>query len=128
MGSIQDFERCLHGKEAPCSAACPFRINVRELVGKLARGSFGPAYNLYRSAVAFPELVSRLCTAPYQTVCTKMLAMSALERSAIAFSRSWEPVKFTLPPEKERCHCRQESRCFGLRASSGGKSVYSDDF
>lgn len=102
MSDIRDFEHCLHGKEAPCSSNCPFDLDVREFVTKLQRGSFGPAYNLYRNATAFPELVTRLCNAPCSRQCAQNLQLQNLERSAIAFSRNREPAKLSVPEQKKR--------------------------
>lgn len=102
MQDIRDFDRCLHGKAAPCSEVCPFGLDVRELIAKLQRGSFGPAYNLYRNAVAFPEIVARLCPAPCSQACAQGLEMGHLERAAIDFSRSREPVRFSLPESEKR--------------------------
>ena len=102
MSDIRDFERCLHGKNAPCSSACPFELDVREFVSKLQRGSFGPAYNLYRNAVAFPELVSRLCTQPCGTRCVQKLQLQKLEQAAIAFIRNREPARLSVPEQEKR--------------------------
>ena len=102
MSDIRDFERCLHGKGAPCSSSCPFDLNVREFVSKLQRGSFGPAYNLYRNATAFPELVARLCSAPCGKQCAQNLQLQKLERAAIDFSRSREPARLFVPEQGRR--------------------------
>ena len=102
MGDIRDFDHCLHGKTAPCSSVCPFSLDVREMVSKLQRGSFGPAYNLYRNAVAFPALASRLCSAPCGEKCAQRLQMRQLERSAIAFSRNQEPARLSVPDPGKR--------------------------
>ena len=102
MSDIQDFDRCLHGKAAPCASVCPFSLDVRELVSKLQRGSFGPAYNLYRNAVAFPELAARLCPAPCAAACAQQLHMRELEKAAIAYSRSREPARLSVPEPGKR--------------------------
>lgn len=102
MSDIRDFDRCLHGKEAPCSGVCPFSLDVRELVSKLQRGSFGPAYNLYRNATAFPELAARLCPAPCGAQCAQGLQMQKLERAAIEFARNREPARLSVPEQEKR--------------------------
>ena len=98
----QDGGKDRNGKAAPCSENCPFGLDARELVAKLQRGSFGPAYNLYRNAVAFPEIVARLCPMPCSRVCARSLKMGHLERAAIDFSRSREPARFSFPESEKR--------------------------
>lgn len=110
--SVQEFDRCLHGKAAPCTGECPFSMDVRDFVNKLQRGRFGPAYNSYRTAVAFPALVSRLCSAPCGSKCGAKLSLPLLERSTIDFTRSKDPVCFSLP--------KQDKRVAVVGASLGG--------
>lgn len=108
----RDFDRCLQGKPAPCTLGCPFALNLREFLRKIQRGSFGPAYNLLRSAVAFPELVCRLCPAPCVSGCGSNLSVPRLERAAIDFARNKAPAHYTLP--------KQEKRVAVVGASLGG--------
>ena len=102
MQDIQEFDRCLHWSAAPCSKACPFGLDVRDLVAKLQRGSFGPAYNLYRNAVAFPGIVAQLCPSPCARSCAQGLQMLRLEQAAIDFSRSREPARYSFPKTGKR--------------------------
>lgn len=98
--------RCLHGREAPCSGACPFPLNVRDFLAKIKKGSFHGAFHLYREAVAFPELVWRICPAPCGDACRRVLEeavdMPALERAALAYARSTAPIQYNLPPKSGR--------------------------
>ncbi|MBD5161928.1 MAG: NAD(P)-binding protein [Oscillibacter sp.] len=98
--------RCLHGKEPPCSSACPFSLNIRDFLGKLKKGSFHGAFNLYREAVGFPALVWQICPAPCGNACRTVLEqavdMPALEQASMAYARSTAPVQYNLPEKKER--------------------------
>lgn len=103
----QDFSLCLHGKKAPCALGCPFGLDVRELLQKLQRGSFGPAYNMLRTATVFPGLVCRLCPAPCERSCAgslgrARLSIRKLEQSAVTFNRRRDPPRMGLPPQKQR--------------------------
>lgn len=98
--------RCLHGREAPCSGACPFPLNVRDFLAKIKKGSFHGAFNLYREAVVFPDLVWRICPAPCRDVCRAVLEkavdMPALEQAALAYARSTAPIQYNLPAKSGR--------------------------
>ncbi len=99
-----DVSRCIRGDGAPCECACPFHLDVRSLCDKLRRGSFDAAFNLYRNAVAFPDLVSRLCPAPCRGACTLRSApveLPALEAAAVRWARSRDPLPFRIPPKEK---------------------------
>ena len=99
-------ERCVHGQDAPCSCACPFPFHVREFLAKVKKGSFHAAFNLYREAVGFPELVMKLCPAPCKGACRGALElpidMPGLERAALSYARSTEPVNYNLLKKQGR--------------------------
>ncbi len=99
-------QRCIHGRDAPCSLACPFPWNVRDFLGKIKKGSFNAAFHLYRDAVGFPELVWRICPAACQGACREVLGqpvdMPALEQASLAYARSTKPVQYNLPAKAER--------------------------
>lgn len=97
----RDFERCLQGAPPPCTLRCPVGLNLREFLSKLQRGSFGPAYNLLRSAVVFPEIVCRICPAPCVGSCKEHLAIPMLERAAIDFARNKTPSHYTIPKQEK---------------------------
>ena len=102
---INEIERCVHGQESPCGCACPFGLNTREFMEKLQRGSFGAAFNQYRNAVVFPEIVQQICPAPCKAACSHALGTQAinlplLELAAIEFARSTDPIRFNLPQKE----------------------------
>ncbi|MCL1896291.1 MAG: hypothetical protein FWG03_07085, partial [Clostridiales bacterium] len=64
-------KKCFKEDPPPCRCLCPFKLDVRSFTGKIARGKFDSAYREYRNAVLFPEIVSRICTAPCEAVCVR---------------------------------------------------------
>lgn len=105
--NAEEISRCIHGEASPCGCACPFDFDARAFLEKLRRGSFGAAFNLYRNAVLFPEIVSRICPAPCKAACNRVLDgeavdMPALERAAIMHTRSTDPVSYNVPQKSGR--------------------------
>jgi len=98
---------CLQNEPPPCSAVCPFGLDIRTFIGHLKRGAFGSAFRLYRDAVAFPGIVSQLCDHPCQTACVfsqkdGAISMRDLEASAIAYAPNTQPNKYSLPARSSR--------------------------
>ncbi len=96
---------CVHGDHAACTCACPFGVDVRQLIDKIQKRSFDAAFKIYRNAVAFPEIVSAICPAPCGGACVlgdKGLNIKLLERASIDHARNIDPIKFNLPDKEER--------------------------
>jgi len=101
------FEQCIKGQAPPCSAVCPFGMDVRQFAERLSRGSIRSAYKTYRDAVVFPQIVSRLCPAPCMGTCLRRelddaVVLPELERACVANSGSTEPLNFNLPKKEQR--------------------------
>ncbi|MDR0842135.1 MAG: hypothetical protein LBP68_01795, partial [Acidobacteriota bacterium] len=62
---------CLRDIPPPCSCACPFGLDVRDLVPKVRKGRYGSIWRTYRDAVLFPSIVSTLCPAPCRKACVR---------------------------------------------------------
>ena len=96
---------CLRGDNAPCACACPFNLDIRQFIEKLKLGSFDAAYKLYRNAVVFPGIVSRLCPAPCRNRCVlrsiEPINLPQLERASEALARSLDPIDFNVPPKQK---------------------------
>lgn len=76
MGFLQEFEKTLAEKcfqnEPPfCSAACPFHLDVKDLVKKWQKGRFNAAYRTYQNMVGFPGIVAALCPHPCESACLR---------------------------------------------------------
>lgn len=102
-----DLTRCFRGDSAPCACACPFGLDVRSFTDKLRRGSFDAAFKIYRNAVVFPDIVSRLCPAPCKSRCVLRkgagaIEMPALEAACFRWARNTDPIAFNIPPKQKR--------------------------
>ena len=92
--------RCIQEQAPACTAACPAHVDARGLAAELAKGDFAAAYKLYRKAVPFPGIISRICNQPCQTTCLRgkdlgdSIEIAALERACLEFgSQGAEAIK-----------------------------------
>ncbi|MDR3295763.1 MAG: FAD-dependent oxidoreductase [Clostridiales Family XIII bacterium] len=100
---------CFHGNPPPCSSACPFGIDVRDLIGKVQKGRYGSAFRAYRDAVIFPDIISRLCPSHCGDFCVRgrlsdgAVDLRRIERGIVANAgRSRDPVKYASRQKTER--------------------------
>ncbi|MBO7667529.1 MAG: NAD(P)-binding protein [Firmicutes bacterium] len=98
---------CARGDAPFCTDACPFRLDVRDFIGKLQRGSFGAAYKAYRQAVVFPALVKDICDRRCAAVCPRResdeaVRLRELERAAVSLTADHAPVRYNLPAKSQR--------------------------
>jgi Fe-S oxidoreductase len=103
-GSI---ESCLQDEPAFCTAACPFHLDVRDLIEKMRRKSFASAYRAYLNAVGFPGIVSALCSEPCKNVCPLKeaggsISMRLLERAVIDNAGNLEPYSYNVPAKNKK--------------------------
>jgi Fe-S oxidoreductase len=103
-GSI---ESCLQNEPAFCTAACPFHLDVRDLIEKIERKSFNTAYRTYLNAVGFPGIVSALCGEPCKGVCPRKdaggaISLRLLEKAVIDNARNLDPYSYNVPPKDKR--------------------------
>ena len=59
--------RCLHCKNAPCTAGCPVNVRIPEFIAKVAEGDFEAAYQIISSTNGLPAISGRVC--PQETQC-----------------------------------------------------------
>lgn len=95
-------QTCMQNDPPPCASVCPFGLDIRAFIGHLKRGAFSSAFRLYRDAVAFPGIVSRLCDHPCQSACVFApkgggIALRDLEAAAIAYAPNTRPNHYNLP-------------------------------
>ncbi len=64
-------DRCLEKEDPFCASACPFRLDVREFIGRMQRGAFNSAFRLFSNTVGFPAIVAALCDQPCRNVCPR---------------------------------------------------------
>jgi Fe-S oxidoreductase len=97
-------EHCFREDPAPCRCVCPFKLDVPLFLGKIRRGNFNSAYREYRNAVVFPDIVSRICTAPCADACVRKdddgsVNLAEIERACIRFSSDRKPIRYNMPPK-----------------------------
>ncbi|MDR2665726.1 MAG: FAD-dependent oxidoreductase [Oscillospiraceae bacterium] len=101
-------EKCFNGEPATCSWACPFRLDIRDFLGKAENGKWNAAYKLYRNAVAFPVAVSLLCDAPCRSRCQRQalgdapIAVLDIEAAVIKYAGTKKAQKYVIPPKEGR--------------------------
>ena len=98
---------CARGDAPFCTDACPFRLDVRDFISKLERGSFGAAYKSYRQSVVFPALITELCDQRCADVCPRResdeaVRMRALEQAVVQHAPDHAPVRYNLPAKTQR--------------------------
>ena len=80
---------CVHEQPAFCTAACPLRIDARELTRLCADGDFTAARAMLERAVPFAQILAAGCEAPCADACrlsecgAESVDICALERAAM---------------------------------------------
>lgn len=100
-------QNCMQNDPPPCASVCPFGLDIRAFAGHMKRGAFSAAFRLYRDAVAFPGIVSRLCDQPCGRACVfsarnGAIALRDLEAAAIAHAPNINPNRYSLPKRPKR--------------------------
>lgn len=98
---------CRNGEAPPCTAACPYGLDVRGFMQKLQRGSFRGAYNLMAEQLIFPQTLCAICGAPCRQACAKELGGAAvglpeLEQAVFAYRGDRKASRFRIPPKAEK--------------------------
>jgi glutamate synthase (NADPH/NADH) small chain len=101
--AVQEAERCLQCKNAPCVEGCPVEVPISEFILALRGGDVGEAARILKSKNNLPAICGRVCPQESQceSVCTlgkrhEPVAIGRLER----YVADWELGQGTVPPEK----------------------------
>ena len=100
-------EGCIYDEPAPCSCACPFSLDIRALLKRVARGRIGAAYRDLRRSVIFPSVVHAFCPAPCRGSCQRILVgdepldLPRIEEAVLRLAGEQQPDVFQIP-EKEQ--------------------------
>ncbi len=83
--------KCIQEQPAACVTACPLHVDARGLAGAFRKGDFAGSLTIYKKAVPFPEIISRICDQPCQSACKRgeaggAIAMRALERACMNYA------------------------------------------
>lgn len=60
---------CVHEQPAYCVAACPFKVDTKEMLFYAAKGNFKKALSIYEKITPFPMILCNGCTAPCEDKC-----------------------------------------------------------
>lgn len=102
-------EGCFREEPASCECACPFRLDIRSFLKKMAKGRWPAAYRDLCAAIAFPSIAAELCPRPCEGRCQRPtvgddrpLNMGELERSCLRFAAAEKAQDFPLTPKVQR--------------------------
>jgi Fe-S oxidoreductase len=100
-------ENCIRDCPPPCACACPFGLDVRNFIDRVASGKSGGALRMYREAVLFPGTVSRLCPAYCGDFCVRAeydgkVDLKRIERGILESVGYVAPVRYAVPPKAAR--------------------------
>jgi len=97
-------EGCLQNEPPFCQVACPFHLDVIDLISKVQRSAWKAAYRSYASGVGFPSLVATLCPQACQRNCPRSekddaIAIANLEQAVINLVGRVDPTAYNMPPK-----------------------------
>ena len=101
-------EGCFREEPASCECACPFHLEIRTFLKKMARGRWPAAYRDLCGAIAFPSIAAELCPRPCEGRCQRPavgdqpLDMGELERACLRFAANERGQDFPLEPKPQR--------------------------
>ncbi len=65
--AMEEADRCLNCKHAPCVTGCPVNVPIPNFIAKIREGDFQAAYEIIRTQNGLPAICGRVC--PQETQC-----------------------------------------------------------
>ncbi len=65
--AMEEADRCLNCKNAPCVSGCPVNVPIPNFIAKIKEGDFQGAYEVIRTQNGLPAICGRVC--PQETQC-----------------------------------------------------------
>ncbi len=65
--AVEEAQRCLECKHAPCKKGCPVNIQIPEFIHQVKEGNIEEAYNIITQDNGFPAICGRVC--PQENQC-----------------------------------------------------------
>ena len=100
---------CFREEPASCECVCPFHLEIRSFLKKMAKGRWPAAYRDLCGAIAFPSIAAELCPRPCEGRCQRTtvggdapLNMGELERACLRLAASEKAQDFPLLPKTQR--------------------------
>ncbi|MDY5023059.1 MAG: 4Fe-4S dicluster domain-containing protein [Blautia sp.] len=109
---------CVHEQPAYCVAACPLKLDTKEMIRAVAADDFNRARQLYEKITMFPHILSAGCDAPCEEKCRlkkegDSVSIARLEQAAIRYGEK-SKAKGMLRFKKKQSVCIQGSDLFTL--------------
>lgn len=84
--------RCVHEEPAYCNAACPLKMNMKEIIRLAAAGDFSGAWAVYHKSAPLPNILAAGCEASCRCACKlgqlgEPVRIGALERAIVKWGR-----------------------------------------
>ncbi len=101
-------EGCFREEPASCECACPFSLDIRSFLKKMAKGRWPAAYRDLCAAIAFPSVAAELCPRPCEGRCQRSvlgdapLNMGGLEQACLRLAANERAQDFPLSPKPQR--------------------------
>ncbi|MBO4989753.1 MAG: NADPH-dependent glutamate synthase [Clostridia bacterium] len=102
--AVDEANRCLHCKNAPCVQGCPVNIHIPDFIQKIKEGDFEGAYQTISLSSSLPAVCGRVC--PQESQCeskcvrgikTEPVGIGRLERFVADYHNSLENVEVNVP-------------------------------
>ncbi|MGN1234992.1 MAG: NADPH-dependent glutamate synthase, partial [Christensenellaceae bacterium] len=102
--AVDEANRCLHCKNAPCVQGCPVNIRIPDFIQKIKEGDFEGAYQTISLSSSLPAVCGRVC--PQESQCeskcvrgikAEPVGIGRLERFVADYHNSLENVAVSVP-------------------------------
>ena len=102
--AVDEANRCLHCKNAPCVQGCPVNIHIPDFIQKIKEGDFEGAYETISLSSSLPAVCGRVC--PQESQCeskcvrgikAEPVGIGRLERFVADYHNSLENVAVHVP-------------------------------
>lgn len=82
--AVNEAERCLNCKNAPCMNGCPVQVKIPQFIAKIRERDFEGAYQVIAQSSSLPAVCGRVC--PQETQCEK-LCIRGIKGEPVAIGR-----------------------------------------
>lgn len=96
---------CYNGEPASCIAACPFHLDIKSFLKKVAKGRLGAAQQELNKTLPFPVLISEICPGYCEKKCQRntvlqeeTIAIRLVAKASLQAKEKKERRSYQLPP------------------------------